>query len=137
MRSKVYLVTVAARTIRGSWVASGFSVKPSRLQSGSQEMASLQGTSAGIADDVFSTLSAMAGAAGHPGLAAALQGAAGTGNQACSGMCEAYGHLWQGLAGSSQIYAGTDLVIAQKVSDVGSSTGPALAPGTFIGGPKL
>ena len=117
-------------------MARGFSVKPSRLQSGSQEMAGLQETSAGIADDVFSTLSAMAGVAGHPGLAAALHGAAGKGNQACSGMCEAYGHLWQGLAGSNQIYTGTDLVIAQKVSAVGSSTGRALAPGTFVGGPN-
>jgi hypothetical protein len=117
-------------------VASGFSVKPSALGSGSQEMAGLQATSAGIADDLFSTLSAMAGSAGHPGLAAALQRAAGKGNQACSGMCEAYGHIWQGLAGSSQIYVGTDLVIAQKASAVGSSLGPALAPGTFVGGPN-
>jgi uncharacterized protein YukE len=117
-------------------VASGLSVKPDLLQSGSQEMAGLQGTSAGLADDFFGTLTSMAGAAGHPGLAAALHGAAAKGNQACSGMCDAYGHLWQGLAGASQVYAGTDLVIAQKAAAVTSPLGPALAPGTFVGGPN-
>lgn len=104
-------------------MASGFSVKPSALQSGSQDMAGLQGTCAGIADDIYNALTALAGSAGHAGLTAALTDAAGQGSQAFSGMVAAYGHNWQGLAGSGQLYSGTDIVVADKVAKVGSSPG--------------
>jgi hypothetical protein len=99
-------------------VGQGFSVRPGQLLAGSQNVAALQGRCQLIADYVVETLTAMAGSAGHAGLASALTGAAGRGDRAFTGMCAAYGHASNGLAASGQNYAGADQAAAGAVDGV-------------------
>jgi hypothetical protein len=106
-------------------VGQGFSVRTDELRAGSQDMAALQGRCQIIAQYVVATLTAMAGSAGHPGLASALTGAAGRGNRAFAGMLAAYGHASNGLAASAQNYADADQ----------ANAGRARRAGWFLGGP--
>jgi hypothetical protein len=99
-------------------VGQGFSVRPSGLSAGSQDMGALQRRCQLIAEYVVATLSSMAGSAGHAGLASALQGAAGRGDQAYTGMWAAYGHASQGLAASATTYSGTARAIATQLRAV-------------------
>ena len=57
----------------------GFTVTPFVLEAGGQDMFGLQQPCQAIARDVAKALTGMAGAAGHPGLSAALTDAAGQG----------------------------------------------------------
>jgi hypothetical protein len=104
-------------------VSQGFSVRPGELRAGSLDVADLQGRCQVLAEYVVATLSAMAGSAGHPGLASALTGAAGRGNRAFAGMLAAYGHASDGLAASAQNYSSTDQAIAGQARRVGWSLG--------------
>jgi hypothetical protein len=60
-------------------VGQGFSVSPSKLQAGSQEVSRLQERNLIIAEDVIGALGGMTGSAGHAGLVSALSGAEGQG----------------------------------------------------------
>ena len=93
-------------------------VTPLVLQTGSQDVAGLQQTCRAIAEDVVSSLTSMAGAAGHPGLSSALTGAAGHGSHAYTTMWAAYGHASQGLAGSAQVYFSADDTVASKAKGI-------------------
>jgi uncharacterized protein YukE len=106
-------------------VGQGFSVRTDGLRAGSQDMAALQGRCQIIAEYVVATLTAMAGSAGHPGLASALTGATRRENRAFTDMLAAYGHASNGLAASAQNYADTDQAIA----------GEARRAGRFLRGP--
>jgi len=89
-------------------VGSGFTVRTGALVSGSQDIAGLQGRCLAIAEDAVASLAAMAGSAGHPGLASALSGAAERGNGAFAGMWAAYGHASQSLAATAANYDGAE-----------------------------
>jgi hypothetical protein len=86
----------------------GFTAKPSALQTQSEGAAGLQLYCEAVAVDVVESLAAMAGSAGHPGLASALNDAAGHGDKVFSGMVAAYGHASQSLAVTGQGYASAD-----------------------------
>jgi uncharacterized protein YukE len=99
-------------------MGAGFSVTPSALQAGSQDVASLQGRCMAVGQDAVGALTAMAGTAGHPGLESALTGAAGRGNKAFTGMWAAYGHCSQGLATSAQTYSSNESALANRIGTV-------------------
>jgi hypothetical protein len=96
-------------------MGAGFSVTPPALQAGSENVAGLQSRCLAVGEDAVQALTAMAGAAGHPGLESALSGAAGRGNSAFTGMWAAYGHCSQGLAGSAQTYASNENALANRI----------------------
>ena len=114
--------------VNDGWMqmSQGFSVTPFVLQSGSQDVASLQSTCQAIAADVAGTLTAMAGSAGHQGLSAALTRAAGQGDRSFTTMWAAYGHTSQGLASSAQNYLDADQSV---VSNLGLFLGDRLRLG--------
>jgi hypothetical protein len=107
-------------------MSQGFSVTPFVLQTGSEDVASLQSTCQAIAADVAGTLTAMAGSAGHQGLSAALTRAAGQGDRSFTTMWAAYGHTSQGLASSAQNYLDADQSV---VSNLGLFLGDRLRLG--------
>lgn len=86
----------------------GFSVDANQLQSGSQQVATLQQNCQAIAANALAALAGMAGEVSHPGLASALNEATVRGNKAFTGMWAAYGHVCQGLAASGANYDGAE-----------------------------
>jgi hypothetical protein len=109
-------------------MSQGFTVRPSGLQAGSQDVAALQSRCQGIAQYIVMTLQAMAGASGHTGLAAAFSDAAGKGDRAYTGAWAAYGHASQGLAASAKNYSDVEQAIIGQI--------PTVAPVRFRGGPQ-
>lgn len=104
----------------------GFTVTPSGLEAGSQVTGGFQSRCELIAQYVVTTLSAMAGSAGHEGLASALKEAAGKGDRAYTDMWAAYGHTSQSLATSAHAYSSADQSIAGQIG--------TLMPGGSRGG---
>jgi hypothetical protein len=104
-------------------VSQGFTVKPSGLDAGSQDMSGLQARCQLIAEYAMATLTAMAGSAGHAGLASALDGATGKSRRWYTGAWAAYGHASQGLATSSKTYASADQGVANQATAVGGWLG--------------
>jgi hypothetical protein len=100
-------------------MSQGFTVKTSGLDTGSQDMAGLQERCQLIAEYAMATLTAMAGSAGHAGLASALNGASGKSRRWYTGAWAAYGHASQSLSASSKTYSGADQGVANQVSSVG------------------
>jgi hypothetical protein len=92
----------------------GYSVNAAKLRAGSEDVNGLQGRCELIGGDAADTLSGLAGSAGHPGLAAALSGAAGQGFKTFFAMRAAYGHVSASLAASAANYAGADRATAAK-----------------------
>jgi hypothetical protein len=101
-------------------MSQGFSVRPSGLQAGSQEVADLQSRCQVIAQSVVMTLKAMASSAGHVGLATAFDDAAGKGDRAYTGAWAAYGHTSQGLSASAKNYSGTEQANVKQISTMWS-----------------
>jgi hypothetical protein len=97
----------------------GFTAKPSALQAQSEGALDLQVYCQAVAVDVVEALGVMAGSAGHPGLASALNDAAGHSDKTFSGMIAAYGHASQSLAASGQGYASADQKNAAAARGVG------------------
>jgi hypothetical protein len=100
-------------------MSQGFTVTASGLDTGSQDMAGLQERCRLIAEYAMATLTAMAGSAGHPGLASALDGASGKSRRWYTGAWAAYGHASQSLTASSKTYTGADHGAATQVSGIG------------------
>ncbi|HUA27745.1 MAG TPA: hypothetical protein VMC03_02585 [Streptosporangiaceae bacterium] len=109
-------------------MGAGFSVRPSGLSAGGQDMGDLQARCQLIAQYVVATLTSMSGSAGHAGLAAALKGAAGRTDTVYTGMWAAYGHTSQSLAASADTYSSADQAIANQIR--------ALIRGGWRGGPQ-
>jgi hypothetical protein len=99
-------------------MSQGFTVRSSGLQAGSQEVADLQARCQVIAQSVVMTRKAMAGSAGHAGLATAFNDAAGKGDRAYTGAWAAYGHTSQGLAASAKNYSSTEKANLNQISTV-------------------
>lgn len=96
----------------------GFTVQASELAAGSKEVARQKDGCVSAASSATGALSEMAGAAGHPGLAGALTGAAQTGFKAFLDASAAYGHVAEALSNSASAYASTDEAITAKVRGV-------------------
>ena len=137
LREMLSTLGLAERLVSGSWLLSpegairmsqGFTVRPSGLQAGSQDVAAMQSRCQGIAQYIVMTLQAMAGAAGHAGLAAAFSDAAGKGGRGYTGAWAAYGHASQGLAASAKNYLHAEQAVISQI--------PTAAPGSFRGGPR-
>jgi hypothetical protein len=99
-------------------VGHGFSVNPAKLQAGSQQVSGLQNRCELIANDAVAALAGMAGSAGHPALASALNGAAGQSMVTFWGVGAAYQHVSDGLANSAANYSSTDRAIAVKAGNI-------------------
>jgi tetrahydromethanopterin S-methyltransferase subunit H len=93
-------------------VGQGFSVRASKLQAGSQDVAELQGIWQVLADNAVTAMGAMAGAAGHAGLTSALSEAAGKGNKSFTGLWAAYGHVSSSLTSCAVTYTKADQAAA-------------------------
>lgn len=106
----------------------GFSVVPSQLTAGSNDVAGLQEIWRGLAGNAIDALAAMAGSAGHPDLTSALNGAAGRGYKSFTGLSAAYGHVRSSLTSTAANYTHSDQNAASNLT-------PFLGPG-FRGGPK-
>jgi hypothetical protein len=89
-------------------VGGGFSVDAGKLSAGSQDMNGLRDRCETIAGDAVGALSGMAGAAGHPGLASALSGAAGDGARTFFMIGSAYGHAGTSLTTTAQNYTNSN-----------------------------
>lgn len=96
----------------------GFSVSPSKLQAGSQEVSRLQERSLIIAEDAIGALGGMTGSAGHAGLVSALGGAEGQGVRTFWALGVAYQHVSAGLAASAETYAGTERGIGAQFGTI-------------------
>ena len=99
-------------------VGQGFSVRASKLQVGSQDVAGLQGRCEVVARDVVDALAGMAGSAGHPALASALTGAAGQGLVTFWAIGTAYQHVSDGLNASAETYSNAERAIAVKAGTI-------------------
>jgi hypothetical protein len=86
----------------------GFTVRNSVLQAKGEAATSLEEYCQAVARDAVGALNAMAGSAGHSGLASALAGAAVLGDEAFAGMLSAYLHVAEGLAASGRRYASAE-----------------------------
>jgi hypothetical protein len=99
-------------------VGQGFSVRASKLQVGSQDVADLQGSWQVLADSAVTAMDAMAGSVGHADLAAALSQTAGKGNKAFTDLWAAYGHVCDGLTSCAANYTKADQAIAASARAV-------------------
>lgn len=114
-------------------MGAGFSVRTGPLAAGSQDVAELQGRCLAIAEDAVAALAAMAGSAGHPGLASALSGAAKRGNGAFAGMWAAYRHASQSLAATAATYDRAE----QANAAAAQAVVPGLDPQRMFGGRRV
>ena len=96
----------------------GFSVNPSKLRAGSQDVTGLHGRCESIAGDAVDALAGMAGAAGHAGLASAMSGATGQGFRAFVEMGVVYRHVSDSLTASAETYASTERNLAARAGAI-------------------
>jgi hypothetical protein len=99
-------------------VGQGFSVSAGKLRAGSQDVSALLDRCLLVAQDAVESLAGMAGSAGHPALAAALDGAAGQGARTFWAMGTAYQHISAGLTTSAETYSRADQAIAGQAAGI-------------------
>lgn len=103
---------------RTDHVRQGFSVNASRLGAGSQDITGLLDRCEAVASDAMQAITAMGGATGHAGLAAALNGAAEQGARTFLDLGGAYRHVATGLAATAGTYARTEQDLVTRSEQV-------------------
>lgn len=96
----------------------GFSVSAQRLAEGSQDITGLLGRCEAIATDAVQAIVGMGGAAGHPGLALALGGAAEQGTKTFGDFGSAYQHVSSGLTTTASTYTQTEQDLVTRSEDI-------------------
>jgi hypothetical protein len=96
-------------------MAGGFTVRASELAAGSGEVTAQQNRCDQVASAVVEAIAQMAGAAGHPGLTAALVGASETGTETFMVAQGLYVHVSNGLEQSAANYGQTDQGIVSQL----------------------
>ena len=96
----------------------GFSVNAPRLGEGSGDITGLLHRCEAVASDATQAIVAMRGAAGHPGLASALGGAAEAGARTFLDLGAAYRHVAAGLTTTASTYGRAEQDLVRRIEQI-------------------